>query len=64
MNWVQIIANYILIGAGVSALLDWVNSKNENPEMRFSNMERFWMIILWPVSVLIFIYHFIKSWFE
>ena len=64
MDWIQHVANYLLIGGIIAILLDWINSNNPNPKQRFSNMERIFLIILWPLSVGTFIFHFIKSWFK
>lgn len=61
MNWIQIIANYILIGALVCALLDWINSKTATGEGRFENKERLILVVFWPLAVGNFLYHFFKS---
>lgn len=56
--------NYLVIGVVVGLLLDMLNSINPNPEQRFENKERFWIILVWPIAVLTFVYHFAKSWFN
>ena len=62
MGWV---VNYFMIGVVTTLLLDWQNAKmNTDPEKRFANSERFWMIVLWPVMVGTFILAFFTNWFN
>ena len=63
MEWIQYIANYLIIGTIVTFILDKANSNNPDPEMRFKNPERISLILFWPLAVLTFVYHFIKSMF-
>lgn len=54
------IITYLIIGVALNLIYDWaVNSVGA--EYRFTFKERVIVTLIWPFSVIIFIYHFIKS---
>lgn len=56
------IITYLIIGVALNLIYDWaVNSLGA--EYRFTLKERVVVTLIWPFSVIIFIYHFIKSIF-
>ena len=64
MNTETMITNvlyYFLIGIFTSFILEKL-IRESGEEVDWS--ERFWMITLWPIMDIIFIYHFIKAFFD
>lgn len=51
---------YIFIGVALNFLYDLAVNHTGN-ENRFTMTERFITTLIWPIMLLIFIYHFIKS---
>jgi hypothetical protein len=60
----MIIINYLIVGVICSFLLGRANSLNPNQQQHFDHMDRLWILLLWPIMVVVFIYYFIKSWFD
>jgi hypothetical protein len=60
MSW---ILTYILLGVAWNIILDFIGyvSKSENT---LNNYEKIFSIVLWPIVLIIFSYHFIKTLFE
>jgi hypothetical protein len=60
MSW---ILTYILLGVAWNIILDFIGyvSKSENI---LNNYEKVFSIVLWPIVLIIFSYHFIKTLFE
>ena len=58
---VTLIAQYLLVGAAIALVLEifirWIGED-------VSHVERFQLIVGWPIMVLIFIYNFIKGMLE
>ena len=54
------IITYLLIGTIVGFTLESLNNLNPNPT-KSSTTEKIVSILIWPVMVLIFLYHFFKS---
>ena len=57
---------YLIGGLIVNFMYDWTISKLSEhdakaEELRFSPLERFWIGVLWPVPLLIFIINFIRT---
>jgi uncharacterized membrane protein len=50
---------YLIVGSLFSAIID-VNAHFKNTD-RMNNIERFCVIALWPIGVVVFIYHLIKE---
>ena len=55
---ILLIAQYLLVGTIVSFLLEHII---RSAQMDVTFGERLWMITLWPVTVVVFIYNFIKG---
>jgi len=59
------VSRYLMVGVIVTWGLDMINKSafnlHGNENQRFQNSERVWIIILWPLMVLVFIYHFFKA---
>jgi hypothetical protein len=51
---------YLLIGTIVGFTLESLNNLNPNP-IKSSTTEKIVSILIWPVTVLIFLYYFFKS---
>lgn len=51
---------YLLIGTSIGFTLESLNNLNPNP-IKSSTIEKIVSILIWPVTVLIFLYHFFKS---
>jgi len=54
------IITYLLIGTIVGFTLESLNNLNPNP-IESSTTEKIILILIWPVTLLIFLYHFFKS---
>jgi hypothetical protein len=50
---------YLLIGAIFTLFLDLISDYLQT-EAKFSNLERIVVILLWPISMVIFFYEFFK----
>jgi hypothetical protein len=61
MNYIVI---YLMIGLGVTMLLDYLSSKNEDTDLHFNNSERVVVILFWPLAFGSFIFNFIKHFFS
>jgi hypothetical protein len=53
------IVYYLMVGSFFSAIID-VSAHFTNAD-RMNNIERFCVVALWPIGVVIFIYHLIKE---
>jgi hypothetical protein len=53
------ILNYLFIGTLFLLILD-IMGYYLNAKPRFSNLERIVVILFWPISLLVFIYHYFK----
>jgi ABC-type branched-subunit amino acid transport system permease subunit len=62
MNTIQLIGIYGVIGVVVSLGIDLLVQKFNPTSYQFGNGERIWMIIIWPIMILVFIYQFIKGY--
>lgn len=54
------ILTYLLIGTLFILILD-IMSWYFNTKPRFSNLERFVVILFWPISLLVFLNHYFKK---
>jgi hypothetical protein len=50
---------YLIVGSLFSAIID-VNAHFTNAT-RMNNIERIWVMVLWPIGVVLFLYHLIKE---
>jgi len=61
MTIIDYIAYYGLLGVIIGFLLEQsITSSGEIIKWQ----ERFWLLVLWPIMLFIFIYHFIKTLFD
>ncbi len=56
-----LIAQYLLAGVIIAFILEYIIRAMDND---VSGKERYAMIVLWPIMVIIFIYYFIKGLLE
>ena len=66
---IKLIINYILIGILINAMYDmlinWISKfDEENESHRFTMTERFVFGILWPFSIFMIVFVFIKNIFS
>jgi hypothetical protein len=52
---------YLLIGMGVTLLFDWAMKQLDVDELQFTNWERLFIILIWPVAVIFALYGFFKN---
>ncbi len=57
MNWV---ITYLLIGVGWDILYTFVANITESSN-KLNNLERIISLVLWPIVIIIFVYHLIKG---
>jgi hypothetical protein len=57
MNW---IVTYLLIGVGWDILYTFIANVIESSN-KLNNLERVISLVLWPIIIIIFVYHFIKG---
>jgi len=57
MSW---IATYLLIGVGFDIIYSFIANITESKN-KLNNYERAISLVIWPISLSIFIYHFIKG---
>lgn len=57
MNW---ILTYVLLGVFWNIILDFIGFITES-KTKLTNYEKAFSIVLWPITIIIFGYHFIKS---
>lgn len=61
----SIIPAFLLIGLGFCFFYDkLIDSSPEIEESRFSWGERFTVMVLWPIAVIVFLYHFFAAFFS
>jgi len=51
---------YLLIGTIVGLVIEYIIRWTDN---EVNGIERFWLITVWPLMVLIFVYYFLRSLF-
>jgi len=56
----KLFVTYLLIGAIFTLIMDWL-SNHWNTEDKFNNFERIIVILIWPVSLFIFLREFIRE---
>jgi hypothetical protein len=56
MSW---ILTYLMVGVAMIALYDYMCTKLET-ELRFNNRERFIVMLVWPIALVMLIWSFIK----
>ncbi len=57
MSW---IIKYLLIGVGFDIIYSFIANIVESNN-KLNNYERIYSLVLWPISLSIFMYHFIKG---
>jgi len=57
MSW---IIKYLLIGVGFDIIYSFIANIVESKN-KLNNHERIYSLVLWPISLSIFTYHFIKG---
>lgn len=57
----NLVVLYLLVGLGVSFLIEHIIRWNEE-NVTFG--ERLWMVVLWPILVIVSIYSYIKGFME
>lgn len=54
---------YLLVGVVLNwtydMLIDWSEAEN-----RFTMIERLFVLLLWPIALFLFIYHYIKQFYN
>jgi|TARA_R110001606_G_C15121550_1_gene622166 hypothetical protein len=58
-SYITIASSYLLIGVVIALLLELVIRKYT--EFEIKPLERFFLIVAWPIMALIFIYNFING---
>lgn len=56
----KLFVTYLLIGAIFTLIMDWL-SNYWNTEDKFNNFERVVVILIWPVSLFIFLREFFRE---
>ena len=56
----KLFVTYLLIGAIFTLIMDWL-SNHWDTENKFTNLERIVVILIWPISLLIFLREFIRE---
>lgn len=56
----KLFATYLLVGAIFAFIMDWLTDHWET-ENKFTNLERIVVILIWPISLLVFLREFIKE---
>ena len=54
------VITYFLIGVGWNIILDFISFITES-KTKLNNYEKVFSIVLWPITIIIFSYHFIKG---
>jgi len=64
----QILSLYILIGTLFSAFTDYAHSKAKNwpsseewEQSKLNNFDRFWLIFMWPIGIIIIVIRLFSS---
>ena len=57
MSW---IIKYLLIGVGFDIIYSFIANIVESNN-KLNNYERIYSLVIWPISLSIFMYHFIKG---
>lgn len=60
---ISLIIWYIFIGVAFNFLWDLLTTRLESEEHRFTMTERFTVVLIWPIAILVFIGMLIKSLF-
>ena len=61
MNMLQSSMIYLTIGVSITWLYDQILKKTQSEEMQFNNIERSFIMILWPLAILWTIYSVISG---
>ena len=56
----KLFVTYLLIGAIFTLIMDWL-SNHWDTENKFNNFERIIVILIWPVSLFIFLKEFFRN---
>ena len=56
----SLIITYLFFGVLWNVVLDFITTITES-ENGLTNVEKVFSIVIWPISLIIFIYHFIKG---
>jgi|TARA_B110000908_G_scaffold128361_1_gene150726 hypothetical protein len=56
------IALYLTLGLIFTLVVDRIAKKHLPEEKQFTNPERFFTSLLWPLNLAIFLFHFIKEY--
>lgn len=52
---------YLVLGALFIGFIDTLASANPDTDAQFTNWERIWAILTWPILFMIFIYNMFKN---
>lgn len=56
----SLVITYLFFGVLWNVVLDFITTITES-ENGLTNVEKVFSIVIWPISLIIFIYHFIKG---
>ena len=56
----SLVITYLFFGVLWNVVLDFITTITES-ENGLTNVEKIFSIVIWPISLIIFIYHFIKG---
>lgn len=51
---------YMVIGTLFTGFLDIISTVNKQEETTFTNLERFFSIMLWPILLMVFLYNMFR----
>jgi len=57
------IIGYLVCGVIWDIILNFVSTITENKH-QLNYKERVFSLVLWPITLFIFTYHFVKTWFK
>lgn len=60
MDWITWVVYYLVIGAIFTFIIDVISVLYETRD-NLNNVERVWVILFWPLSLILFIYSIIIS---
>ena len=62
-TFLSILVTYLMVGTVVTILMDKTLNDVEDAD-NFTDGEKAAVMLLWPVSVIVFVYGFIKEWWS
>ena len=55
---------YLILGLFFIAMVDWIAQRHLPEDQQFTNLEKFFVVLLWPLNLVIFLVQLVKTYLD